>query len=42
MIAEADARLAKQWGITGEEMADYRKENGLGWRADADLSLIHI
>lgn len=36
MIAEADARLAKQWGITGEEMADYRKENGLVWRADAD------
>lgn len=36
MIAEADAILAKRWGITGEEMADYRKGNGLEWRADAD------
>lgn len=30
----ADAMLAKRYGITAEEIAEYRKENGLEWRDD--------
>ena len=34
MVAAADAMLAKRLGTTGKEIAGYRKENGLEWRAD--------
>ena len=33
MVA-ADAMLAKRYGITADEIAEYRKENGLEWRND--------
>lgn len=34
MTAAADAMLAKKYGMTGEEIAAYRNENGLEWRDD--------
>lgn len=34
MVAAADAMLAKKFGTTGEEIANYRNENGLEWRDD--------
>lgn len=34
MVAAADAILAKKFGTTGEEIANYRNENGLEWRDD--------
>lgn len=34
MVAAADAMLAKKFGITGKEIADYRNENVLEWRDD--------
>lgn len=42
-IALADAMLAKKLGISGEEAAQYRKDNGLEWREngpDGQMDLI--
>lgn len=34
MVAAADAMLAKQYGVFGNDIVSYRRENGLEWRDD--------
>lgn len=34
MVAAADAMLAKEYGVTEDDIVSYRQENGLEWRDD--------